>query len=145
MSFAVSSQVNTKLKRKRRKGANLVELALVLPFILLLTFMVIEISRAWQTYESIRLATLDAAYTAAASQNANDGQTQGNNRLNLAGVTGDVQITPVLARDGSGAILGYRATGTGTYTPLFSTFWNVQIFPASFEIGFSDIYYNGVY
>jgi len=134
------------VSRRVSAGANLVELALVLPFIFVFAFMMVEMARAWQTYEATRMASLDGAYTASITQNPALGVQQATNRLNGAGIQiNNVTITPVQARDGTGTALGYRADVRTTFNPVIANFWGIRIFPAGVQMAINEVYYNGVY
>lgn len=134
-------KVRTAVSRKRQahRGQNLVELVLTLPFVLILIFFIIDVSRAWMAYESAKMAARDAAYTASIYHNASVGQTQLNNRLAATGLKGKGTVTQVPNQH------AYQVSVDATFTPLFAQLTiptlsgPIKILPASFPVTYSAI------
>lgn len=126
--------------RAHSRGQNLVELVLTLPLMILMMFFIIEIGRAWMTYDSAKMAVRDGAYTASIYHNAAAGLTQMTNKLNAAGL--DVKSFNVQQINNRHA---YEANVTVTFTPFFGGLsiptisGSVSIIPKSFNLSYSSI------
>jgi len=79
--------------RKREKGQNLVEFALILPVFLLLVVGMAEFGRGWMTRNILTGAAREGARVAAVAQDLTQSQVQGTARVNSvllsAGITPD--------------------------------------------------------
>jgi Flp pilus assembly protein TadG len=117
-----------------------VELVLTLPLLVLMMFFIIEIGRAWMTYDSAKMAARDGAYTASIYHNATVGETQMTNKLNAAGL--DVKTLNVQQINNRHA---YKANVTVTFTPFFGGLsiptisGPMTILPKSFDLSYSSI------
>ncbi len=138
--------------RKRERGQNLVELVLTLPFLILIIFGIVEMGRVWQTYQGAKMAAIDGAYTASVFQDETLGEDQIKSRLEQAKITYTAfDIVPVTNTSGSNITIGYKATVTAEFRPLFGgmevpTLANpITIIPAAFPIQYDEIYYPSVY
>ena len=142
------------------KGQNLVELALVLPFLMILIFAIVEIGRVWQCYQGTKMAAIDGAYTASLSYGAGEsaaisaGQTQMLNRLaaaNLMSGGTTMSVLPVKNNGGTGAIIGFKAAVQTQFRPIVGAIslptmsGPVPIIPAAFPISYDNIQFNAVY
>ena len=139
-------------KRRCQRGQNLVELALTLPFLLLLIFTIVEVGRAWQTYQGAKMAAIDGAYTASVYHDEALGEDQMQARLNQARIPYNAyDIVPVENTAGSTVVVGYKANVNVTYKPLFggmslpTLVGAVTIIPSEFPIEYHEIYYNSIY
>lgn len=136
--------------RRPQKGQNLVEFALVLPFLLIGIFFVVEMGRVWQTYEGAKMAAEDGAYTAASRDSAVQGNTVINQRLSAANIVGNGNIRPIMGFGTIPTRIGYKAQVNVNYQPLFGGIAltlpvvgiNVPIIPANFPIQYDSIYYS---
>ena len=126
--------------RGRHKGQNLVELALTLPYVLIMIFFVIEMGRAWMTFEGAKMAARDGAYTASIYHNTQAGKGQMDYKLAAAGLT--AKTSQVKQMPGQHA---YQAEVTVSYSPFFSGLsiptisGPIQIFPAAFDVSYSAV------
>lgn len=102
------------------RGQNLAELVVILPLLFVVCFVIVELGRAWQTYEASRMATADGAYTAAATNSPGQGALTILNRLAQANVTpaGPPTIIPIVGRGEGATILGYKAQVRVQFTPI---------------------------
>jgi Flp pilus assembly protein TadG len=126
--------------RACHRGQNLVELVLTLPFVILMMFFIIEIGRAWMTYESAKMAARDGAYTASIYHNATTGQTQLNNKLSAAGLSAKVAQVQQIQNEHA-----YKADVIVTFTPFFGGLsiptlsGTMPIIPSAFDLSYSSI------
>ncbi len=144
---------NLKQKRlKRERGQNLVELVLTLPFLILIIFGIVEMGRVWQTYQGAKMAAVDGAYTASVFQDEVLGETQIQSRLDQAGITYTAyDIVPIKNTSGNNVTVGYKASVTAEFRPVFGGFklptlsTPIAIIPAVFLIQYDEIYYPSIY
>lgn len=136
-------------KRKSR-GQSLVELALTLPFVIILLFGFVEFSRAWQAWHGAKLAADDGCYTAAMMENAAQGQAVMSERAQQAKLNNAVGT--VQAINQSGIDIGYECQITARHFPLFSNIsvnlpgaGQVSLFSEGIEISYSDDYFRSVF
>ena len=143
----IQSRNGNRRKRCKAWGQNLVELALTLPFIVLLIFFICELSRAWWTYNTAKMAANDAVHTAAMYQSAATGQTRLNTLLSNAGM--NVQTATVTQMLGQHA---YSVTVTVLYVPAaFAGFaiptltGPIKVVPDQFPINYTALQEASVY
>lgn len=98
-------------RQSAQKGQNLAEFGLTLPFLLIFFLFTVEIGHAWWTYNAVKMAATDSAFTAAEYHNEFAGQNLGNQKLQAAGITGNVAVTQVAGRH------AYQANASGQFTP----------------------------
>lgn len=105
------------------RGQNLVELALTFPILLIVILSIVEVGRAWNTFEGARMAAMDGSYTAAIYQNVGLGKVQIQNRLDSANISVDSGSadprcsTPVDVTESNGT---YNAKVCVVFKPIFS-------------------------
>lgn len=127
-------------RRKKSQGQNLVELALTLPFVIIMLFFIIELGRAWFVYEGTKMAAMEGAYSASVYHNPMVGQTQLNNKLAAAGL--NVKSARVSQVPNQHA---YQADVTVTFTPFFGGIsiptlnGPISIIPGAFDITYSAV------
>jgi Flp pilus assembly protein TadG len=133
-------------RRHAQSGQNLVELALTLPFVLLLVFFLIEVGRIGFVFQSAKLAASEGAHAAALYHNVEVGQLQMNNKLTATGLTsGSASIRQVPNQH------AYQASVTVAYTPFFADFGiptlsgNIKVFPGKFDIAYTAVEDVGLY
>jgi Flp pilus assembly protein TadG len=124
----------------RQAGQNLVELALTLPFVIVMIFFIIETGRAWMAYEGAKMAAREGAYVASLYHNAKAGQDQLDYKLNAAGLT--VKTAKVTQVPGQHA---YASDVTVTFQPLFGSMkiatmtGTISILPSQFDLSYKSI------
>jgi Flp pilus assembly protein TadG len=137
------------MRKTRKSGQNLVELALTFPLLLVLILAVVEVGRAWNTYESARMAAMDGSYTAAIYQNTGLGEVQIKNRLDAANIpynAGDIRVTQTNPNSGV-----YSASIIVQFRPIFSdlsiNFMDQQfsLLPANIDISYQNVETNLIY
>jgi len=126
--------------QRRHAGQNLVELVLTLPMIFVLIFFIVDLSRAWMTYESAKLAAREGAYVASIYHNPQVGQGQMVFKLNAAGLTAkNAKVTQVPNQH------AYQADVTVTYQSVFGDLQipvpggSISLIPAEFDVGYKAI------
>ncbi len=144
---AFQSGIRLGVRRRRAgRGQNLVELALTLPFVIIMIFMIIELGRAWFVYEGAKMAATEGAYTASIYHNASVGQDQQDNKLAAAGL--DVKASRVTQVQNQHA---YQANVTVTFTPFFGSLaiptlnGPMRLLPAAFDISYSAVQSVSIY
>lgn len=103
------------LFRHAAKGQNLAEFGLSIPFLLIFFLAIVEISHAWWTFEAVKMAANDSAFTAAAYHNEFAGQNLGNQKLQAAGITGNVTVIQMPGQH------AYQADASGLFSPWILT------------------------
>lgn len=134
------------MKRKQR-GVALVEFALVAPFLLLMTFIVVEYSRALYQYNTLTKSVRDAARflsvqapgagIAQAKNLVVYGNPAGSGTALAIGLTTSQVPDPIWAFAGSGPVINtVTVTITGyTFVPMFASAFGLNFG----NIAFSDI------
>lgn len=129
-----------RVSRRRQRGQNLVELALTLPFVLLLLFFIIEMGRLWFTYEGAKMSASEGAHTAAMYHSTQVGKTQLDNKLAAIGL--DVKGATINQVTNQHA---YQANVTVKYSPFFGGIsiptlsGPIPIIPDSFDITYNAV------
>lgn len=133
-------------RRHAPSGQNLVELALTLPFVLLLVFFLIEVGRIGFVFQSAKLAAAEGAHAAALYHNVQVGKLQMTNKLAATGLTnGTASIRQVPNQH------AYQASVTVGYTPFFADFGmptlsgKIKVFPGKFDIAYTAVEDIGLY
>lgn len=127
-------------KRSRQAGQNLVELALTLPMVLVMIFFIIELGRAWMTYESAKTAAREGSYVASIYHNTQAGQDQMNYKLSASGVT--IKSATVSQVPGKHA---YESDVTVTFQPIFGSMQiptlggTISIIPSQFDLSYKAV------
>jgi hypothetical protein len=135
----VSSRGHIRTPKKSHCGQNLVELMFTLPFMLLLVFFVIDLGRAWRTYEGAKTAVRSANYTASIYHSADVGQAYLDHLLSATGVFGSGKVTQLPNQH------AYQSSVKVTFKPLFAELsiptlsGPIPVFPAAFEISYSGV------
>ncbi len=139
-----------KAKRRARRGQNLVELALTLPFVLVLILFIIEFGRLWYTYEAAKVVAMEGAHVAAMYHNLASGKQQMDSKMAVF-TKQDIAFTVASV----GQVLNkhaYEATVVVTYQPLcfgisFPTLngQKVSIIPENFDITYNAVEDVGLY
>lgn len=149
MTLSTPLWLTRPLTRGNAKGQNIIEMALVLPFLLIGILFVVEMGRAWQTYEGAKMAAEDGAYTAATFDSAVRGNGVIQQRLNSANIAGNGAIRPIMGFGTVASRIGYKAQVTVNYQPLFGGValtlpgvGAVPIIPANFPIQYDSVYYS---
>ena len=134
------AQTNGTGRKVAHTGQNLVELAMTLPFVLVLIFFIIDSGRAWMTYEGAKMAAREGSYVASLYQNATAGQTQLDYKLSLASLKKkSAKVTQVPGKH------AYQSDVTVTFDSLFGSFQiptlsgPIQVFPAHFDISYHAV------
>jgi Flp pilus assembly protein TadG len=134
-------------KLGKHQGQNLVELAISFPLLLVTILGVVEVGRAWNTYEGTRLAAMDGAYTAAIYKNKTLGETQITTRLTSANIPLDRNNA---ACGGAGAQV-IETNGEFTvnvctrFVPIFGDMGinfmgdEITVFPAAIPISYQNV------
>ncbi len=93
MPLALNTPRNT---RKARRGAHIVEMALVLPILIMIVFGIIEFARANQIRQTVKQAAYEGARVGITMDaSAANVQTQANSVLTSVGITGaTVTVSP---------------------------------------------------
>ena len=121
------------------RGQNLVELALTLPFVLIMVFAIVDFGRAWITYESAKVAANEGVHAASEYHNSAVGQALLTQKLQAAGLTGNGAVTQVQNQH------AYQVNVTVQFTPLFASMVmplagaNAKIIPTAFPITYSAV------
>ncbi len=138
--------------RRRERGQNLVELALTLPFLIVVLFAIVEMGRAWQTYQGAKMAAIDGAYTASVFHDETLGENQIQARLEAANIPYDnFNIQPVQNQGGNNITVGYKAQVRVRYVPLFGGMSvptlgaPIVLIPNEFPIEYNEVYYSSIY
>lgn len=133
-------RVSASRKHRAAAGQNLVEMALTLPFVLIMIFFTLEVGRIWFAYQHLKMAAIEGAHAAAIFQNKTLGQMQLDYKLTASGLqikTKKVEQVPNQH--------AYTAAVTATYTPSFggltipSVSGPLTIFPAAFDISYTAV------
>jgi Flp pilus assembly protein TadG len=125
---------------RRASGQNLVELALTLPFMLVMIFFIIDTGRAWMTYEGAKTAAREGAYVASLYHNIQAGQDQMTFKLTAAGLK--VKSATVSQVPGQHA---YASDVTVTFKPFFGSVQiptvsgPISILPKQFDLSYTSI------
>ena len=130
--------------KNRQKGAALVELALILPLLLLLTLITTEFGRAMFEYNSVTKSTRDAVRYLS-FQTPNTQRTQARNLMVYGNLNGDG--TPLvrgltLANVPEATCCTWQFTGTNpninTVTVTVTNYTYHSLFPSVFGIAFGN-------
>lgn len=142
--FSIS---RNRLKLGKHQGQNLVELAITFPLLLVTILGVVEVGRAWNTYEGTRLAAMDGAYTAAIYKNRTLGQTQITTRLSSA----NIPLDRTNAACGGAGVQVVETNGEFTvavctqFVPIFGDLGinfmgdELTVFPAAIPISYQNV------
>jgi len=144
--FDVSATQNKRKRQKASRGQNLVELALTLPFVIVMMFAIIEFGRVWYTYEGVKMAVNEGLVVASNYYSPSTGQTRMQQRLAAAGLTASTAtITQVPGQQ------AWQANATVQYTPFFgnlsipSISGPITILPANFDISYTAVQAVSIY
>lgn len=137
-------------KRNAARGQNMIEMAIVLPFLIIGIFFTVELGRVWQTYQGAKMAAEDGAYTATINDSAVQGNGVISQRLNSANIPGNGVIRPIMGFGTIAHRIGYKAQVNAVYQPLFGgvvltlpfTGITVPIIPAQFPIQYDSVFYS---
>ncbi|MGE0200305.1 MAG: TadE family protein [Candidatus Melainabacteria bacterium] len=131
---------NNGIRRNTAAGQNLIELALTLPFVILILFFMVELSRAWFVFEAAKMAAVDGAQTAAMNHNPTAGLQQLDKRLADAHLTVKARtVTQVAGRH------AYEAAVTVVFEPVFGGLTvqtlsgPMEIIPEAYDVTYTDI------
>ncbi|PNG46795.1 MULTISPECIES: TadE family protein [unclassified Variovorax] len=143
-----------KSMRIRQRGVALVELALIIPFLLLLTFITTEFGRAMFEYNAVTKATRDAVRYLS-FQTPGTHITEARNLMvygNLAGTGTPLARGLSLANVPAGSCCTWQTTGSNpvvntitvrvsnySFRPLFASVFGLSFADANGNIVFSDI------
>ena len=131
--------------RNSARGQNLIELALTLPFIIILIFFISDLGRAWWTYNAAKMAVNDAVHTAAMKQNASAGQARITQLIGQANLTGSGTVSQIPNQH------AYQANITVQFIPVFAGMsiptpgGSIKIIPNAFPITYSQVSEASVY
>ncbi|MDB5808460.1 MAG: TadZ/CpaE-like protein [Betaproteobacteria bacterium] len=133
--------------KRKQNGVALVEFALVLPFLLLMTFIVVEYSRALYQYNTLTKSVRDAArYLSVQSPGSNISQAKnlvvygnpaGTGTPLTLGLTTAQVPNPVWTFAGAGPVIN-------TVTVTITGYRFVPIFASAFGVNFGNITYNNI-
>lgn len=128
----------------------MVELALTLPFIIILLFSFVEFSRAWQAWHGAKLAADDGCYTAAIMKDVTQGQAVMATRAEQARLT-DVDSAITAISNGT-LTIGYECRINVRHFPLWSGFGvnvpgygRVGLFDDGILISYQGDYFRSVF
>jgi Flp pilus assembly protein TadG len=127
-------------RRGSSRGQNLVELALTLPFVIIMLFFIIELGRVWFVYEGAKMAALEGAHTAAIFHNDTVGESQLNKKLAAAGLNVKSSNVSQVANQHA-----YQADVTVGFSPFFGGLsiptlsGPISIIPGDFDITYTAI------
>jgi hypothetical protein len=127
-------------KRRHSQGQNLVELAITLPFVVLMLFFIIELGRLWFTYEGTKVAAMEGAHAAAIYHSTQVGKTQMDNKIAAAGLKAKTTIVNQVTNQHA-----YEATVTVNYAPFFggvsipTLSGKIPIIPDQFDITYNAV------
>src|SRR5262245_37453717 len=102
------------IHRRSQKGQNIIELALTLPFVLIMVLFIVETGRVWVAYEGAKMAATEGAHVASLYHNPQVGTDQLNKKLQEAGL--EVKQAAVTQIPNQHA---YQANVTIRFTPVF--------------------------
>jgi Flp pilus assembly protein TadG len=127
--------------RTKSRGQNLVELALTLPFVLVMLFFIIDMGRAWFVYEGAKVAAMEGAHAASVYHNEAVGNQQLTNKLAAAGLTCKTNCTVTQIPNQH----AYQANVTVTFTPFFAgvkiptVSGSIPLLPGAFDINYKAV------
>lgn len=101
------------VSRRKSRGQNLAEFALTVPFILAFMFFIVELCRAWWTYEGAKNAASIGAHVAASHSLDSAGTQEAQRQLARMGITGTASVSQVTD------VHAYEATVTVQFEPIF--------------------------
>jgi hypothetical protein len=130
------------IQRKLRglPGQNLVELALTLPFVLLMILFIVEMGRVWFAYEGAKMAATEGAHAASLYHNPEVGKNLLDKKLAAAGLEVKQAVVEQIPNQHA-----YRANVVIRFTPLFGELamptvgGKVTFLPAGFDISYSAV------
>lgn len=126
--------------RRGVPGQNLVELALTLPFILLMILFIVEMGRVWFAYEGAKMAATEGAHAASVYHNPEVGKNLLDKKLAAAGLKVNQATVEQIPNKHA-----YRASVSIRFTPLFGELamptmgGKVTFIPAGFNISYSAV------
>ncbi len=132
--------------KKASKGQNLVEMALVFPFLLAFILFTMEMGNVWYTYEAAKMAAMEGAQAASMYHNPLMGRQALQSKASASGITlkkGTVTQVPEQH--------AYQADITVSYSPFFgglsipSLGGDLTLIPGSFDISYTAIRAYAVY
>jgi len=121
-------------------GQNLVELALTLPFVLVMILFIVEMGRVWFAYEGAKMAATEGVHAATLYHNPVVGKDLLDKKLAAAGL--EVKTATISQIPNKHA---YQADVTIRFTPLFGELamptvgGKISFIPAGFDIKYSAV------